>query len=404
MGCDQSTTKESNEGNEEPLHTSRGLDKNMPPPPSTMASPTTPVPLNHWDDGSPEGRGGLQRSQPGSYPSTMTPSVNVGHPEPHSHDVGQISMKPPSSTMTGSTRMGGGGDRPYPSSQGHEGREGRGVVYHRGTTNEDMFREPYPTVTSSVVPPGQENTTPTEVPIVRPTKRFSQLDRRWFAKREGSEEEAPKPTFCDTVDDEAGLGERGGASRYAPMGGGGTIVPGRFSSSFHSLYPQSPEKNTYRSMLNSNVLHDSTISPRKPLRRSSTMMNQAQSLVPNWESVFRGPGFPSHAFTPDAVYRCFAEGNGLLFRLVDEIHHQWAYYNDTKRYDMVIEVTFGHESAVQPLDRSRVTKTVLHPETGSCRLETTIGPGEFVLFMKGEYNGFKTVYEANPVLKTPQEV
>eukprot|EP00796_Vickermania_ingenoplastis_P011726 gene11726-8071_t len=80
--------------------------------------------------------------------------------------------------------------------------------------------------------------------------------------------------------------------------------------------------------------------PASPLRRSGVMDNQNQHLVPSSQLQLHGPGF-QREFSPD--------------------------------------------------------KIVLNAETGSCRLEARIRPGETMLFMQGEYNGFKTVYEGIPI-------
>lgn len=130
------------------------------------------------------------------------------------------------------------------------------------------------------------------------------------------------------------------------------------------------------------------------LRRSSVMATEGKNAMTNWDSgLFKGPGFAGQ-FSPDNVYRCFPEGNGLLFRLVDRRHHLWAFYNDTKNYDMHVCVTFGHESVITPFEKTR--KEVINEETGSCILEAHVPPGQLLLFMRGEYNGFRTVYEAVP--------
>lgn len=131
-----------------------------------------------------------------------------------------------------------------------------------------------------------------------------------------------------------------------------------------------------------------------PLRRSSVMGTQTHNLVSSWEHNFKGPGV-APGIKADQVYRCFDEGNGLLFRVVDQGRRTWAFYNDTSNYNMKIFVTFGHESSISAMGPTK--KIVLNEETGSCRLEATVQPGKTILFMAGEYNGFKTVYEADPL-------
>lgn len=234
-----------------------------------------------------------------------------------------------------------------------------------------------------------------EQSIIKPVRRSSQLEPGQRGRREGGSVEGPyegnRPSFPRHLDPGA-IG--GGEGDYPVVLDADT--PFRVAKPLPPVESRQSYTSNPRSSTNSRNLYDSTISPRMPLRRSSTMMSQSNALVKDWESIFRGPGFSSQFF-PDSVYRCFGEGNGLLFRLVDQQHHQWAYYNDTRRYNMMVTVTFGHESMVHPMSE-KVESTILVPETGSCRLEATIGPGEVVPFMKGEYNGFKTSYEALPIL------
>ncbi|RNF20128.1 uncharacterized protein Tco025E_03873 [Trypanosoma conorhini] len=109
--------------------------------------------------------------------------------------------------------------------------------------------------------------------------------------------------------------------------------------------------------------------------------------------AFTGPG-PAESVQYDKLFRCFAAGNGLLFRLVDERHHTWAYYNDTASYTMHITVTFGRESSVEPLGVAR--RTVTDAASGRRRIDLLLPPGRTELFMRGEYNGFSSHYEVVP--------
>ncbi|CAD2213457.1 calpain-like cysteine peptidase [Angomonas deanei] len=121
--------------------------------------------------------------------------------------------------------------------------------------------------------------------------------------------------------------------------------------------------------------------------------DNAKHEVENTEFLLGGP---SVDFPHSKVYRCFEEGNGLLFRLVNEKRHTWAFYNDAKDYVMRVSVTFGNESSVKPLGET--TQEMLNEETGHCTLNLTINPGETQPFMRGEYNGFITYYDADPVV------
>lgn len=52
-------------------------------------------------------------------------------------------------------------------------------------------------------------------------------------------------------------------------------------------------------------------------------------------------GGPDPAIIPNCshIYRCFKDnGNGLLFHVVDDVHHIWAFYNDTTEYEMTVNV------------------------------------------------------------------
>ncbi|KAG5480763.1 hypothetical protein CUR178_05898 [Leishmania enriettii] len=111
-------------------------------------------------------------------------------------------------------------------------------------------------------------------------------------------------------------------------------------------------------------------------------------------SPYVGPG-PTAEFPIDHVYRCFDQQNGLLFRLVNNKRHMWAFYNDTTDYMMRVTVTFGPESSISALGKTR--QTVLDEETGECRLVLDLEPGETQKFMRGEYNGFITCYDASPI-------
>ncbi|EKF30136.1 hypothetical protein MOQ_006059 [Trypanosoma cruzi marinkellei] len=106
--------------------------------------------------------------------------------------------------------------------------------------------------------------------------------------------------------------------------------------------------------------------------------------------LFLGPG-PSTNVRYDKIFCCFNEGNGLLFRLVDEIHHTWAYYNDTMEYTMHITVTFGRESRVEAIGKAECI--IMDAASGICSIDLLLPPGGTELFMCGEYNGFCGHYE-----------
>lgn len=144
---------------------------------------------------------------------------------------------------------------------------------------------------------------------------------------------------------------------------------------------------------------DEDVSPNfDPHRRRSTAapIHQASQTqrVADPNSPYAGPG-PAATFPIDNIYRCFEEENGLLFRLVSKKRHMWAFYNDTTEYLMKVSVTFGPESSVTALDDTKTT--AVNAETGECTLVLEVPPSETKRFMRGEYNGFTTSYDANPV-------
>ncbi|KPI88160.1 hypothetical protein ABL78_2737 [Leptomonas seymouri] len=132
-------------------------------------------------------------------------------------------------------------------------------------------------------------------------------------------------------------------------------------------------------------------------RRASVPLiyQRSQSLrVKDPNSPYVGPG-PTATFPIENIYRCFEKDNGLLFRLVNKKRHIWAFYNDTTEYMMRVRVTFGPESSITPLSDTQVpTRNI---ETGECTLVLAVPPGETKMFMRGEYNGFITCYDAVPL-------
>ncbi|CBZ26695.1 conserved hypothetical protein [Leishmania mexicana MHOM/GT/2001/U1103] len=121
--------------------------------------------------------------------------------------------------------------------------------------------------------------------------------------------------------------------------------------------------------------------------------SQARFMVDK-SSPYVGPG-PAVEFPIDHVYRCFDVENGLLFRLVNDKRHIWLFYNDTSEYMMRISAIFGPESSIKALGSTR--QVSLDEETGQCQLVLDVAPGETQSFMRGEYNGFYTCYDASPI-------
>ncbi|CAD2215178.1 Domain of unknown function (DUF1935), putative [Angomonas deanei] len=98
-------------------------------------------------------------------------------------------------------------------------------------------------------------------------------------------------------------------------------------------------------------------------------------------------------FTYDEINQCFKARNGLLFRLVDTNSGRWAYYNDSKQYDMRVTVIFGPDSEIEPIGR---TEMDVDEETGDFICMTVVPPGKTELFIEGEVRGFVSKIDAVP--------
>lgn len=106
-------------------------------------------------------------------------------------------------------------------------------------------------------------------------------------------------------------------------------------------------------------------------------------------------GHPNYQGT--YAVKCFkTEGNGLLFRIVDEVNHTWAFYNDTRDYIIEVNATFGSHSILQFLGDTKVEKG----EGGRYSASVWIYPGQTSLFVTGKVNGFKFLYTAKPVKRS----
>ncbi|EPY31079.1 calpain-like cysteine peptidase [Strigomonas culicis] len=97
------------------------------------------------------------------------------------------------------------------------------------------------------------------------------------------------------------------------------------------------------------------------------------------------------------VVKCFKDnGNGLLFRIVNEEEKKWAFYNDTTNYNMVVKVEFGKDSKIEALGNTRLERD---ESSGEFKCELHIAPTTTEMFISGEPNGFKIAFEANPIPK-----
>ncbi|ORC88963.1 calpain cysteine peptidase [Trypanosoma theileri] len=105
-------------------------------------------------------------------------------------------------------------------------------------------------------------------------------------------------------------------------------------------------------------------------------------------------------FTGEEVIPCF--DNGLLYRIVkDDV---WAFYNDTRTYEMHVGFTFNKGSTVRPLGNTKVTNL---DGTEEYLAELVVYPGETVKYVRGSFTGFKSKINALPLseeyLKTKAE-
>jgi heat shock protein HslJ len=92
--------------------------------------------------------------------------------------------------------------------------------------------------------------------------------------------------------------------------------------------------------------------------------------------------------------KCFkTEGNGLLFRIVNENEKKWAFYNDTDDYRMHVQASFGSRSSIEPLNNARMYQD----EDGRYIVEVTVDPQATEMFIYGDVNGFKMTYNAQPI-------
>ncbi|AIN97506.1 hypothetical protein LPMP_200140 [Leishmania panamensis] len=105
-----------------------------------------------------------------------------------------------------------------------------------------------------------------------------------------------------------------------------------------------------------------------------------------------------HCLLPryDKVYKCFKnEGNGLLFRLVDEKEGKWYYYNDTREFRMTATVNFPNEDDVKPLGN---TETVpVQDDDSAVVYQITVDPGKAEPFIEGRPTSYHQAFNADPI-------
>ncbi|CAJ1985889.1 cysteine peptidase - Clan CA - family C2 / CAL4.1 [Leishmania donovani] len=93
------------------------------------------------------------------------------------------------------------------------------------------------------------------------------------------------------------------------------------------------------------------------------------------------------------VTNCFEEP-GLLYRIVDRPNKTWAFYNDSRSFEVHVVCTFGKHSKITPLENTKMTRD---ESTGEYVMELTVYPGETEPFIKGFVNGFSSKLSALPL-------
>lgn len=91
------------------------------------------------------------------------------------------------------------------------------------------------------------------------------------------------------------------------------------------------------------------------------------------------------------AHRCFKEGNGLLFRLVDAKHHIWSFYNDS-RHAVVIDAELGGASQFTPLDGVVIKR---NPQTQLYEGTMTVPPMTTRRLLQGTVKGFSFGYTSS---------
>nr|CAJ2466701.1 unnamed protein product [Leishmania braziliensis] len=93
------------------------------------------------------------------------------------------------------------------------------------------------------------------------------------------------------------------------------------------------------------------------------------------------------------VTNCFEEP-GLLYRIVDRPNKMWAFYNDSRSFEVHVVCTFGKHSKITSLENTKMTRD---DDSGEYVVEVTVYPGETEPFIKGFVNGFASKLRALPL-------
>ncbi|KPA82001.1 hypothetical protein ABB37_03180 [Leptomonas pyrrhocoris] len=109
------------------------------------------------------------------------------------------------------------------------------------------------------------------------------------------------------------------------------------------------------------------------------------------------------AFSYDHVYRCFkGDSNGLLFRLVNDTNHKWAFYNDTKDTVMRVKAHFSADSKVKAAGRAKATAVPVEDqeELQETIITVEVMPMATEVFIDGEANGFSLDFQTEQMPAT----
>ncbi|CAD2215177.1 calpain-like cysteine peptidase, Clan CA, family C2 [Angomonas deanei] len=98
-------------------------------------------------------------------------------------------------------------------------------------------------------------------------------------------------------------------------------------------------------------------------------------------------------FEYDEIVECFREGNGLLFRLENKRTQEWAYFNDTKDFEMHVKIIFRRGSELTALGNTNLEEDA----RGELMAYTVVFPGQTELFVQGHVEGFKSRIDALPL-------
>lgn len=127
--------------------------------------------------------------------------------------------------------------------------------------------------------------------------------------------------------------------------------------------------------------------------------------TPVAQGIFEN-GSPDPNIGYNKIYRCFDEGNGLLFRLVnEEDDHKWYFYNDTTdrvfRVIVTFKAYFSNLSKVVLIGKARKVKhPVVVQAPGEVSVELEVEPLSTEPFISGLVDDYKIEFSVDGV---PQE-